>query len=221
MSTYDYESHIISIPDYPEPGVIFKDVTPLFKDPECFHAVVDDIAEHFADAGITKVIGAEARGFLVGTPVAYKLGAGFVPARKPGKLPREVYAQAYDLEYGTSELQIHTDALTPDDVVLIADDLVATGGTCVACAQLAEKAGAKVAGFAFALELCYLHPREIIGKCFDQEVYTLIKLNHLHQTYFNLTILAGKTTCLSAICLIYVSILLITVNLFAIHRISP
>lgn len=176
MSTYDYESHIISIPDYPEPGVIFKDVTPLFKDPECFHVVVDDIAEHFADAGITKVIGAEARGFLVGTPVAYKLGAGFVPARKPGKLPREVYAQAYDLEYGTSELQIHTDALTPDDVVLIADDLVATGGTCVACAQLAEKAGAKVAGFAFALELCYLHPREIIGKCFDQEVYTLIKV---------------------------------------------
>ena len=205
-------------------ALFFKDVTPLFKDPECFHAVVDDIAEHFADAGITKVIGAEARGFLVGTPVAYKLGAGFVPARKPGKLPREVYAQAYDLEYGTSELQIHTDALTPDDVVLIADDLVATGGTCVACAQLAEKAGAKVAGFAFALELCYCTQGRLLVSALTKRSTPLLrfnKLNHLHQTYFNLTILAGKTTCLSAICLIYISILLITVNLFTIHRISP
>ena len=176
VSTYDYESHVISIPDYPEPGVIFKDVTPLFKDPKCFHALVDDIAEHFANAGITKVIGAEARGFLIGAPVAYKLGAGFVPARKPGKLPREVFSQSYDLEYGTDELQIHQDALSSDDVVLIADDLVATGGTCVASALLAQKAGAKVDGFAFALELCYLHPRDVIKKVFDQEVYTLIKV---------------------------------------------
>ena len=87
MPNYDYESHVISIPDYPEPGIIFKDVTPLFKDPTCFKALVDDIAGHFANCGITKVIGAEARGFLIGAPVAYALGAGFIPARKPGKLP--------------------------------------------------------------------------------------------------------------------------------------
>lgn len=177
MSEYDYESHVISIPDYPEPGIIFKDVTPLFKDPECFKALVDDIAGHFKVRGITKVIGAEARGFLIGAPVAYALGAGFVPARKPGKLPREVFTQSYDLEYGTDELQIHKDALTKDDVVLIADDLVATGGTCVASAHLAEQAGARVEGFTFALELCYLNPRGIISEHYPNiDVYTLIKV---------------------------------------------
>lgn len=177
LPNYDYESHVISIPDYPELGIIFKDVTPLFKDPTCFKALVDDIAGHFANCGITKVIGAEARGFLIGAPVAYALGAGFIPARKPGKLPREVFTQSYDLEYGTDELQIHKDALNKDDVVLIADDLVATGGTCVASARLAEQAGARVEGFTFALELCYLDPRTTISKYFpNTEVYTLIKV---------------------------------------------
>ena len=152
MPNYDYESHVISIPDYPEPGIIFKDVTPLFKDPTCFKALVDDIAGHFANCGITKVIGAEARGFLIGAPVAYALGAGFIPARKPGKLPREVFTQSYDLEYGTDELQIHKDALN-------------------------KQAGARVEGFTFALELCYLDPRTTISKHFpNTEVYTLIKV---------------------------------------------
>ncbi|HQE70330.1 MAG TPA: adenine phosphoribosyltransferase, partial [Atopobiaceae bacterium] len=100
MSDFDFENIIISIPDYPEPGVVFKDVTPLFQDPAAFKALVDTIADHFADQGITKVVGAEARGFLIGSPVAYRLGAGFVPARKPGKLPREVYTESYSLEYG-------------------------------------------------------------------------------------------------------------------------
>lgn len=176
MSSVDYESLIVSIPDYPEPGVIFKDITPLFADAQGMAAAIDDIADHFINKGITKVVGAEARGFLVGAPVAYRLNAGFVPARKPGKLPREVYSQTYALEYGTDELQIHKDALTPDDRVLIVDDLVATGGTAVATAELVEKSGAKVAGFSFMLELTYLHPREEIAKKYDQEVFTLIQV---------------------------------------------
>jgi len=172
----DYESLVVSIPDYPEPGVIFKDITPLFADAQGMAAAIDDIADHFINKGITKVVGAEARGFLVGAPVAYRLNAGFVPARKPGKLPREVYSQTYALEYGTDELQIHKDALTPEDHVLIVDDLVATGGTAVATAELVEKSGAKVDGFAFMLELTYLHPREEIAKKYDEEVFTLIKV---------------------------------------------
>lgn len=176
MSSVDYESLIVSIPDYPEPGVIFKDITPLFADAQGMAAAIDDIADHFINKGITKVVGAEARGFLVGAPVAYRLNAGFVPARKPGKLPREVYSQTYALEYGTDELQIHKDALAPDDRVLIVDDLVATGGTAVATAELVEKSGAKVAGFSFMLELTYLHPREEIAKKYDEEVFTLIQV---------------------------------------------
>ena len=176
MSSVDYESLIVSIPDYPEPGVIFKDITPLFADAQGMAAAIDDIADHISNNGITKVVGAEARGFLVGAPVAYRLNAGFVPARKPGKLPREVYSQTYALEYGTDELQIHKDALTPDDRVLIVDDLVATGGTAVATAELVEKSGAKVAGFSFMLELTYLHPREEIAKKYDEEVFTLIQV---------------------------------------------
>jgi adenine phosphoribosyltransferase len=177
VSQIDYAKLIVDIPDYPEPGVVFKDITPLLSDPQGFAAVIDDISEHFIGRGITKVVGAEARGFLIGTPVAYRLGAGFVPARKPGKLPREVYSQSYALEYGTDELQIHKDALTPDDRVLLVDDLVATGGTAVASAKLVEQTGAQVVGFAFALELAFLKPRDIIGKDFDQEVFSLIQVD--------------------------------------------
>jgi adenine phosphoribosyltransferase len=172
----DYAGLIVDIPDYPEPGVIFKDITPLMADPKGFAAAIDDLADHFKDAGITKVVGAEARGFLVGAPVAYRLGAGFVPARKPGKLPRDVYSQTYSLEYGTDELQIHKDALSADDKVLIIDDLVATGGTAVATAKLVEQAGAEVMGFGFILELCYLDPRKEIGASYGQDVFTLIKV---------------------------------------------
>lgn len=121
MAAYDFEGHITDIPDYPEKGVVFKDITTLLKEPEGFHAAIDAIADHFKGAGITKVVGAEARGFLIGAPVAYRLGAGFVPARKPGKLPREVRTESYELEYGTDELQMHVDALDKDDVVLIID----------------------------------------------------------------------------------------------------
>lgn len=174
MVGYDFEAHITDIPDYPEPGVIFKDITTLLKDPEGLAATIDAIAEHFADAGVTKVVGAEARGFIFGAPVAYKLGAGFVPARKPGKLPREVRSESYQLEYGQAEVQIHTDAITPDDVVLIVDDLIATGGTAVAQLHLVQQFGAKVAGMAFLMELDFLNPREAVAAAGDVEVFSLV-----------------------------------------------
>lgn len=173
---FDFESLIVSIPDYPEPGVIFKDITPLLADPEGFNAVVNAIADHFEQAGVTKVIGAEARGFMVGAPVAYRLGAGFIPARKPGKLPREVLCEKYSLEYGTNELQIHKDALTSDDVVLIVDDLVATGGTAAAQVKLVERCGAKLAGLGFLMELEFLNPRQEIAQATDAEVFSLVKV---------------------------------------------
>ena len=131
-----YEELIVDIPNYPKPGVVFKDLTPAFADADAFAAMVDDLAAHFADRGITKVVGAEARGFIVGAAVALRLGAGFVPCRKPGKLPRTVLRESYALEYGTDVLEIHADALTSDDVVLIVDDLVATGGTTTAMVRL-------------------------------------------------------------------------------------
>ena len=134
-----------------------------------------EFAIHYDADGM--VVGAEARGFLVGAPLAYKLGCGFVPARKPGKLPRAVYSQTYDLEYGTDELQMHQDALDADDRVLIVDDLVATGGTAVAAAKLAEQAGADVEGFSFILELEFLKPRDIIAKDYKQEVFSLVKVS--------------------------------------------
>lgn len=177
MAAYDFEGHITDIPDYPEPGVIFKDITTLLKEPEGFKATIDAIADHFKDAGITKVVGAEARGFMIGAPVAYSLGAGFVPARKPGKLPREVRSESYELEYGTDSLEIHTDALNENDVVLIVDDLVATGGTAVAQAHLIEQFGAKLAGMGFLMELDFLNPCEAIAKATDAEVFALVHVD--------------------------------------------
>lgn len=174
---FDFASKITDIPDYPEPGVVFKDITPLFADPEAMRAAVDEIAGHFKDAGVTKVIGPEARGFMVGVPVALELGAGFVPARKPGKLPRETISMSYELEYGTDTLEIHADALEPGDVVLIVDDLIATGGTVAAVGKLALEAGAVLAGFGCILELEFLNPREALGEVGDYDVYSLVKVS--------------------------------------------
>ena len=168
MPSFDFEKLIYDIPDYPEPGVTFKDITPLMADPKGLAAAVDAIADHFADQGVTKVVGAEARGFLIGAPVAYRMGAGFVPARKPGKLPREVYRETYSLEYGTDELQIHRDAIGSGDRVLIVDDAVAT-------AKLVEKAGATLVGFSFMLELAFLNPRKAISESYGQELFTLVR----------------------------------------------
>ena len=177
MSEFAYESLIADIPDFPEPGVVFKDITPLLADPQGLKALVEQLGDHFRDAGATKVMGAEARGFIVGVPVAYYLGLGFVPARKPGKLPREAYSQSYALEYGSDSIEIHQDALTPDDRVLIIDDLIATGGTAVAAAKLVEQAGATVAGFGFLLELDFLKPRDYVAKEYAQEVYSLVHVS--------------------------------------------
>lgn len=177
MSSFDFEGHITDIVDYPKPDVVFKDITTLLKDPDGFEATIDAIAEHFKDAGVTKVVGAEARGFMIGAPVAYRLHAGFVPARKPGKLPREVRSESYDLEYGSDELQIHADAIEPDDVVLIVDDLVATGGTAEAQAKLIKQFGASLAGMGFLMELAFLNPRQAIAKVTDADVFSLVQVH--------------------------------------------
>jgi adenine phosphoribosyltransferase len=156
----DFDRYIRDIPDWPQEGVVFKDITPLLATPEAFKASIDTLAEAYADAGVTKVMGAEARGFIFGGALAYRLGAGFVPARKPGKLPWNTTAVSYDLEYGTDTLEVHADALAPEDVVLIVDDVLATGGTAGAKSKLVIETGAKVAGFAFLIELDFFNGRE-------------------------------------------------------------
>ena len=176
MSAFDFESYIADIPDYPEPGVIFKDITPLFADPTALREAVGAIAGHFMGRGITKVVGPEARGFMVGVPVALKLGAGFIPARKPGKLPRATYSVSYELEYGTDSLEIHQDAIAPGDKVLIVDDLIATGGTAAATGELVREVGGELAGYGCILELTFLHPREALAKSGDHDLFSLVKV---------------------------------------------
>ena len=163
MSDFDFESFITDIPDYPEPGVVFKDITPLFADANAMRQTVLAIADHFRDAGITKVVGPEARGFMIGVPVAMELGAGFIPARKPGKLPCEAFEASYDLEYGSNTLCLHKDALTPEDRVLIVDDILATGGTLDAMIRLVGQSGATVAGCCMLMELDALGGRKVLG----------------------------------------------------------
>lgn len=177
MTEFDLESLIIDIPDYPKPGVVFKDVTPLLGDPRGFAEMVKRLADPYRDAGVTKVVGSEARGFMVGAPVALELGAGFVPARKPGKLPRETVSQGYDLEYGTAELHLHHDALTPDDKVLIVDDLIATGGTMEAQIRLVQNLGAELVGIACLMELEFFNPREIMARVTDKPLHSLVKVH--------------------------------------------
>ena len=150
---------IRDIPDFPKSGVVFKDITPLLADPEGFASVIDAISEHFVGRGIRKVVGVEARGFIIAAPVAYRLGAGFVPVRKVGKLPWDVEAEAYSLEYGTGLLEIHSDAVAIDEQVLVVDDVLATGGTAAATVRLIERLGAKVAGLGFVIELGFLDGR--------------------------------------------------------------
>jgi adenine phosphoribosyltransferase len=168
----DFDSYIRNIPDWPKEGVVFKDITPLLASPEAFKATIDTLAEAYADAGVTKVMGAEARGFIFGGALAYRLGAGFVPARKPGKLPWTTTAVSYELEYGTDSLEVHADALSADDVVLIVDDVLATGGTAGAKAELVNATGASVAGFAFLIELDFFHGRDKLPA--DSRVVSLI-----------------------------------------------
>ncbi len=149
-----------TVSDFPEPGVQFKDISPILADPALLRTAVRALATPYADMGVTKVVGVESRGFLFGTPMADWLGAGFVLARKPGKLPAATLREDYALEYGTDAVEIHADALSPQDRVLIHDDVIATGGTAAAAARLVERVGAEVVGFAFLIELVALHGRD-------------------------------------------------------------
>jgi adenine phosphoribosyltransferase len=171
----DLATYIRDIPDWPKEGVVFKDITPLLASPEGFRATIDTLADAYADAGVTKVMGAEARGFIFGGALAYRLGAGFVPARKPGKLPWDTTSVTYDLEYGTDSLEVHADAIGADDIVLIVDDVLATGGTAAAKAELVNATGASVAGFAFLIELDFLNGREKLPE--GSEIVSLIRVD--------------------------------------------
>jgi adenine phosphoribosyltransferase len=156
-------SLVRAIPDYPQAGVTFRDITPLLGDPEMFAAVIDTLVERFADADVDRVVGIEARGFILAAPIAYRLGAGFVPARKAGKLPWAVVREQYQLEYGTEKLEMHRDAIHPDERVLLIDDVLATGGTATAAAQLIEVLKGQIVGLGFLLEIEELEGRARLG----------------------------------------------------------
>jgi adenine phosphoribosyltransferase len=147
------------IPDFPRPGITFKDITPLLADAGAFRAAVDGIAGRFDGATVDRVLGVEARGFILAAPIAYRFGAGFTPVRKAGKLPWQVEAEEYALEYGTDLLEIHRDAVAPGERVLVVDDVLATGGTAAATVRLVERLGGEVVGLGFALELAFLDGR--------------------------------------------------------------
>jgi adenine phosphoribosyltransferase len=159
------------VPDFPQQGIVFKDITPLLADEVAFSSVIDMIVVHFGRGTVDKVVGIEARGFILASPVAYHFGAGFVPVRKAGKLPWETDSEEYELEYGTETLEIHRDAFRPGERVLIVDDVLATGGTARATAELVERLGGKVVGIACLVELSFLEGRE---KLEGYDFYSLI-----------------------------------------------
>ncbi|WP_084370371.1 MULTISPECIES: adenine phosphoribosyltransferase [Microbispora] len=153
----DWTTLIRDVPDYPKPGILFKDITPLLADHAAFTQVVDELADGLA---FDKVVGIEARGFILAAPVAYQSGAGFVPVRKKGKLPAATLAESYDLEYGSATIEVHADAFAPGDRVLIVDDVLATGGTAQAAVELVRRAGAQVVAASFLMELSFLAGRD-------------------------------------------------------------
>lgn len=156
----NYKSLIREVPDFPKPGILFYDITTLLKDPEAFRAIGDELAARYEGQGIAKVIGIESRGFILGGTLAARLGAGFVPVRKPGKLPADIYEVEYNLEYGSSVLAIHRDAVSAGERVLIVDDLLATGGTAAATVDLVGQLGGEIAGLDFLIELKALKGRD-------------------------------------------------------------
>jgi adenine phosphoribosyltransferase len=164
-------SKIRDIPDFPKPGIIFKDITPLVKDPAALRLAIHQLVQPFLGREITAVAGMEARGFIFGSLVAWELGIPFIPLRKPGKLPYEVQSVSYDLEYGSAELQAHIDAVDSTDKVLLVDDLLATGGTAKASCELIEKFGATVVACAFVVELDFLEGRDVLR---NYETHSLI-----------------------------------------------
>lgn len=168
----NFKSLIREIPDYPKPGILFYDLTTLLKDKQGFHGLVTALCDHYRGKKIDLVAGIEARGFIFGPALAYALGAGFVPVRKPKKLPSKTASVTYELEYGSDSLEIHLDAVLPGQSVIVCDDLLATGGTAAAVVQLLKKLDAKVAGAAFAVELTFLNGR---AKLPGVDVFSLIQ----------------------------------------------
>ncbi|MFG2006975.1 adenine phosphoribosyltransferase [Spirillospora sp. NPDC048911] len=165
------QDRIRDVPDYPKPGVLFKDITPLLADHVAFAGLVDAIVNHHGRGTIDKIVGIEARGFILAAPVAYHFGAGFVPVRKKGKLPARTYEETYDLEYGTETIEVHTDAFAPGERVLIVDDVLATGGTARAAAELVRRGGGDVVGLSVLIELSFLHGRDKLG---NLDVHSLV-----------------------------------------------
>ncbi|GIL26693.1 adenine phosphoribosyltransferase [Actinocatenispora comari] len=163
--------HVLDVPDFPEPGVTFKDLTPLFADPDGFRHVIDAVVEHHGPDSFDVVAGIEARGFVIAAAVAYATGTGVVPVRKAGKLPRRTISASYSLEYGTATLEVHEDAFHRGERVLVVDDVLATGGTAEATLQLVERAGGRVAGFSVLLELGFLHGRQRLA---PRQVHALL-----------------------------------------------
>ena len=160
MDASELRGCVRDIPDFPKPGVIYKDITPLLSNCDAFRSTIDLIADHFQDSAVDRVLGVEARGFIIAAPIAYRFGSAFVPVRKAGKLPWEIEREEYELEYGTDLLEIHRDAVAPGDQVLVIDDVLATGGTAGATIRLVEKLGGTVVGLGFVIELGFLHGRE-------------------------------------------------------------
>ncbi len=157
------QSAIITVPDFPSPGIQFKDITPILRDAELLRLGADLLAAPFLNTELTHIAGIESRGFIMGAMMAERLNCGFIPIRKSGKLPRETYSQSYDLEYGSSELEIHLDDLSENDLVVVHDDVLATGGTAAATTALINQTGAKIVGFSFIMELSFLGGRSKIS----------------------------------------------------------
>ena len=171
MQIEQIEALIRDVPDFPEPGIVYKDITPVLADPIAFSTIIDLIVVHFGRGNVDKVVGIEARGFILGAPVAYHFGAGVIPVRKKGKLPHDTLQEDYALEYGTATLEIHKDAVKPGERVLVVDDVLATGGTAKAATNLVERIGGKVCGIATLIELDFLHGRD---KLQGHDLFTLI-----------------------------------------------
>ena len=168
----DLKRFIRDIPDFPKPGILFRDITPLLASPQAFRESIHRLAEHYRGRKVDAIVAAEARGFIFAAPLAMEIGAGFVPIRKPGKLPFDTHAFHYELEYGKDTLEMHVDGVSPGQHVLVVDDLLATGGTVGACCKLLEKSGAKIVGCAFAIELVALGGA---AKVAPHEAFSLIR----------------------------------------------